>query len=977
MQTSTGVRRSGAVAFCAKATRRLGTAAPIVSGMILLTFHACADAAAPQLVRDINTTIIPMSSYPETVGVFRGAYLFSATDASGNGLWRTDGTRAGTSLLARFGGLGVFSPFPPTLVTFGANGYFPAINGATGSQLWRTDSTAVGTHQVAALGPDPNGRAVQLDGVAGPNLLFVSGDTNGNQQLYATDGTAGGTRALTAFTGPVAGVVPGFIATGARFYFVAVDNNYAHQLWVSDGTAANTLPANAPAAYASAAEYNPRFFQLIGSQVLFTSSGLLWTIDTASNTIAAVTTSQGTPGFGPPAVLESGGLIGMNGFVLFISMSLPGPLELWRSDGTSVGTFRVAGVTAGMPTFNESQYPLFQKLGARALYLADDGQTGSQLWSSDGTSANTVRLTSIVQPANPGAPVAIPLGVVGNSGYFAIPNDANQTTASLWRTDGTPAGTLLVGGIPPIDMSEAGVTRVAGNAANVFVAVTNTSGTTSLYHYVPAGNQATLLRSGLSLYGSDQFVYDGHRLEFSVNDPVTGDEPWVSDGTPAGTRLLRDINPEVADADSTPQEFVKVKGKLVFSADDGIHGRELWQSDGTAAGTSLLVDINPGAPASNPNHLIAVNGDVYFFATDSTGQSHFMRLPAGSTIPVSLAALSPQSSYWPVCWQDASVAVGDKVIFAADDGTSGIELWTSNGTAVGTVRLADIYPGATGSNPCELTKLGGHVYFSASAPDTGNELWETDGTTAGTQLVADISPGPVDSFPFKLKAIQGALYFNADDGTHGTELWVSDGSRWGTRLLVDLAPGPSPSYASALGAANGRLLASVIVVTDPNQGIFEQQLWTMSLVGEKPMRLGAFQLDGSMTPQIDDGRLIFSGIDGSGKQAWASDGTAKATFPLTHFNASANQQPLWYEKFHDETLIGVSDTANSAQLWRTDGTRKGTSPLAEIPLPAPANSSSIVRLPLGHQRLTLGSHFFFTATASAAGSELYDVFVRE
>ena len=42
-------------------------------------------------------------------------------------------------------------------------------------------------------------------------------------------------------------------------------------------------------------------------------------------------------------------------------------------------------------------------------------------------------------------------------------------------------------------------------------------------------------------------------------------------------------------------DLTDVGGTLFFTADDGIHGRELWKSDGTEAGTVLVKDIDPGA----------------------------------------------------------------------------------------------------------------------------------------------------------------------------------------------------------------------------------------------------------------------------------------------------------------------------------------------------------------------------------------------
>src|SRR5262249_38054003 len=72
-------------------------------------------------------------------------------------------------------------------------------------------------------------------------------------------------------------------------------------------------------------------------------------------------------------------------------------------------------------------------------------------------------------------------------------------------------------------------------------------------------------------------------------------EPRVvlSDGTAAGTYLVKDIDSGAAD--SNPGRLVAVNAETFFDASDGVHGDELWKSDGTAAGTVLVKDINPGS----------------------------------------------------------------------------------------------------------------------------------------------------------------------------------------------------------------------------------------------------------------------------------------------------------------------------------------------------------------------------------------------
>src|SRR5262249_10428695 len=137
------------------------------------------------------------------------------------------------------------------------------------------------------------------------------------------------------------------------------------------------------------------------------------------------------------------------------------------------------------------------------------------------------------------------------------------------------------------------------------------------------------------------------------NDGTNGTELWRSDGTPGGTVLVKDINPGAASSIYITSvydqsAFVNVAGTLFLFADDGIHGRELWKSDGTDAGTVLVADITPGAAST-----------------------HFEDLPASANgnLP----------------------ATANGKLFFLLEGTGGTELWMSDGTAAGTMRVPGSY----------------------------------------------------------------------------------------------------------------------------------------------------------------------------------------------------------------------------------------------------------------------------------------------
>ena len=125
------------------------------------------------------------------------------------------------------------------------------------------------------------------------------------------------------------------------------------------------------------------------------------------------------------------------------------------------------------------------------------------------------------------------------------------------------------------------------------------------------------------------------------------------------------------------------------------------------------------------------------------------------------------------------IALGKEVVFRADDGKNGSELWKSDGSTAGTVLLKDIRPGTTGSFPDSLAAVGSRrVVFTADHGAKGRELWLSDGTATGTTMVADVWPGPSASVALStsLTMSRGNLLFAAHDGTKGLELWKLAGT---------------------------------------------------------------------------------------------------------------------------------------------------------------------------------------------------------
>ena len=401
---------------------------------------------------------------------------------------------------------------------------------------------------------------------------------------------------------------------------------------------------------------------------------------------------------------------------------------------------------------------------------------------------------------------------------------------------------------------------------------------------------------------------------FAAYDTSNGRELWVTDGTPDGTELLKDI---YSGSDSSyPRNMTEFNGELYFVADDGDNGAELWKSDGTTEGTVLVADLAPGEGyqypygdgpyQSTPSYLTVSNGKLFFSAFDPTyGKELWVSdgTEEGTLQVKDIYEGTYTDSYG--TYPNSSspqdlIDVDGTLFFTADDGSNGRELWMSDGTEDGTVMVKDIYSGtyATYSNyyytgqspksssPAQLTAFDGELFFIAEDETNGMELWKSDGTEDGTVLVKDIASGTTSAFTTgsPLLVVGDLLFFAADDGTHGDELWVSDGTSDGTELVKDIHSGSEGNVSYYAG---------------------------FTAVGDT---------------------LFFSADDGSnGKELWKSDGTESGTVLVADINPGdddygyANPSYPYYMKEVDGILyFSATDGSAGRELWMSDGTSEGT-----------------------------------------------------
>ncbi len=649
-------------------------------------------------------------------------------------------------------------------------------------------------------------------------------------------------------------------------------------------------------------------------------------------------------------------------------------IELWRTDGTDSGTWQVRDIRPG----TKSSLPQdVTAVGDVVFFTADDGNHGRELWSSDGSEAGTVRLTDFASAQSDSFSIDPQFTQVGDQLFFLANSGVGR---SVWSSNGTVSGTRL---LREVSSSK---TSLATDGSQLYLSIDdelwNSDGT--------PGGTAFVAKLPDNSWLAEMHVIDDSIFfflnKFFGSNPEPGAELWRTDGTEGGTNKILTLT-----ATSVHQSSAVVGDKIVASLGSG----QVWSSDGTETGTSLdslfSASITSFVEAGEQLYFVGWKNDSgrELWKTDGTrpGTELIKDIHPGTTIQEGSSREISNSS---LAAGAQLVATDDTLYFYADDGVSGRELWKSDGTSAGTLRVKDVRNGSESSQSSNtpLAVLTNTVYFAAN-DGTGIELWKSDGTTDGTMVVKDINTGTQPSAPKELTAIGDSVYFTATTDEHEL-LWKSDGTEAGTVMLKELPFESLNEYGgverhdpiSQLTRAgeelhfvvNGRQYwktdgTSGGTVQVPVLGTYGSHPDYLQRLGEMlifsvspeadffPEASRVWRTDGSeggtvafdfpflntatecynvaiYGPIVEyKGQYYFSlnidcGGDHPGTELWVSDGTESGTTLFKDLiPGTSGSAPSNLTVVEDSLFFTAFDKAHNRLLWKSDGTADGTSPV--------------------------------------------------
>lgn len=374
----------------------------------------------------------------------------------------------------------------------------------------------------------------------------------------------------------------------------------------------------------------------------------------------------------------------------------------------------------------------------------------------------------------------------------------------------------------------------------------------------------------------------------------------------------------------------------------------------------LARDIAPGASASFIGTDAAVIGTRAVFAADATGGT-------GSDLWITDGSTGGTKRLKDFAYPDADPqlfkAFGGKAYFVADDGISGIELWVTDGTTAGTHLVADLWAGAVGGEPHDLTVAGNGLYFAAKNGN-GEQLWRLSAPpTVGPPAPPVAMTPPLVTAVKDVAAVGTKVAFSAGTAATGYEPWISGGTPATTAFIGDVNPGNgSSSPAGFTLTANG-----IVFRATTNKGT---ELWRSDVSGSP----GSTALVKDIWSDIQhsnpkylfahEGRALFKATDATGSHLWSTDGTPAGTVQLSDVSpGSTNGDPAGFTAFKGKVYFDGTTAAEGSELWMTDGTAATTQLVKSI---APSASGG-----MPHNLSVVGGRLFFVADTAPGTTSMW------
>jgi ELWxxDGT repeat protein len=711
-------------------------------------------AAGTMLVKDIiNGT---GSSNPGYLCALNSTtLLFVANDGQiGYELWKTDGTSAGTQVVKDVRTGAKLSSLPQYLTNVNGTVFFGAIDDISGRELWKTNGTANGTVKIKDIHTGTSGSNIENLVNLNGTLLFTAVDSDHGDELWKSDGTAAGTVLVKDMNpgpegsnnlyddGSGSPDMANFTIVNGLLYFTAA-KHYTNYIYRTNGTESGTVTiTEVPWSDNGGSLFPmPNFTYKDGLVYFFNydykpEEGFyrLALFKMPYNGTAITKVKE----FGGDIAL---GMINHNGLLFLAAMPDDSRgYAIIQSNGTESGT--VEFIDNLKKSLGSNPEQLFAHSGYVYFRANTQGFYGGsqEVWRTSGTPDGTIKLGTTDE--------AFPWLAAGSYVYFVSYNTTLQTW-QLYRTNGTTGGTIVIKqGDPsqPYDWTRPKeMVEVSGK-----LYFSTQSG--ELWRYDPGTNAFKLLSTFYTirkLYG-----ISGRAYVVTYDGSVT----WLYRADATGAYQVRSLNTGAPDHVAAHYPSVLYNNVFYFIAQDNTHGNEIWRTNGTASGTYMVQDMSTSDEVFlggewSVKHLFVHNNQLYATGIDNDRDTYLWKFNGSVFVKVKET-------------DDVKLVSHNGLIYIwGRDVTDwrGNVLQVTDGSAAGFKTIGE-FPDNNNDERVNLGIVDDIIFFNF---DYMESLWRTDGTSCGTFFVDTHIP-----YTHEMQGLGTSLVFGGDVPDSGVEPYI-------------------------------------------------------------------------------------------------------------------------------------------------------------------------------------------------------------
>ncbi len=297
--------------------------------------------------------------------------------------------------------------------------------------------------------------------------------------------------------------------------------------------------------------------------------------------------------------------------------------------------------------------------------------------------------------------------------------------------------------------------------------------------------EGVLARSALVHFNSTNL---GGTVLFIGDDPVTGQELWITDGSEENTFMLADIVPGAGGIrDFGGAELFKVFDSLAFI--NLSSAGSIWVTTGSQASTKELINFSDMPELSAYDDLLYYhyhNGQLYLRFTQGQGNANALLMlveVSSGEIVFTKEIDSPDIASQQHLEVNRWWVQEDLLYFESLD-----DLWVTDGTPEGTLLL---YQASDKLNYVGFTNNGVVITERITSSEQRLVLVNSQGAA---EIISDFNSTSNSAPDFhSYVQLDNEFLFVMETDEHGYELWTTDGSTGGTQILTELEGGANSS----------------------------------------------------------------------------------------------------------------------------------------------------------------------------------------